>query len=84
VAFTVTGDAAKLNGLNLVGLKRRDTDKSQMNGLRAAFKDLFWGDGTLKERAIEIKSKTAQNPLVDDVLDFVLSESDRSFCKPDT
>lgn len=80
---TVTGDAAKLSGLNLVGLKRRGSDKTAMNELRSTFKRLFKADGTLKERATELKSENLQNPLVDEVLNFVLSESDRSFCKPE-
>jgi len=80
---TVTGDAARLSGVNLVGLKRRQVQKSDMNGLRASFKRLFDGEGTLKERATRLKEENLNNPLVDDVLEFVLSQSDRSFCKPD-
>ena len=80
---TVTGDAAKLSGLNLVGLKRRAANKSDMNELRAAYKQLFGGEGTLKDRAASMKAGGLSNQLVDDVLEFVLSDSDRSFCKPD-
>jgi len=80
---TVTGDAAKLSGLNLVGLKRRNASKSEMNGLRASFKPLFSGEGTFKERATALKNQGLENSLVDDVLDFVLTDSDRSFCKPE-
>ncbi len=80
---TVTGDAAKLSGINLVGLKRRQESKSDMNGLRSSVKRLFNGEGTLKERATQLRDEELNNPLVDDVLDFVLSQSDRSFCKPD-
>lgn len=80
---TVTGDAATLAGLNLVGLKRRSTDKAEMNALRSAYKELFAGGGTLKDRAREMKATNAGNALVTDVVDFVLSDSDRSFCKPE-
>ncbi len=79
---TVTGEAATLDGLNLVGLKRRHADKAQMNGLRAAVKELFGADGTLKDRAQAMKDAgSADNPLVSDVLSFVLAQSERSFCK---
>lgn len=79
---TVTGDAAKLGGLNLVGLKRRGASKDEMNGLRAAFKTLFGETGTLKERAEAVKGEFTGNRLVDTVTAFILSESDRSFCQP--
>lgn len=79
---TVTGDNARLNGLNLVGLKRRNADKADINGLRAAYKALFFGEGTLKERARALSEDAADNPLVERVTQFILSESDRSFCRP--
>ena len=78
---TVTGDNATLSGLNLVGLKRRNADKGEINGLRAAYKALFKGEGTLKERARQFEGD--DNPLVARVAAFILSESDRSFCRPD-
>lgn len=80
---TVTGEAATLSGLNLVGLKRRGADKADMNGLRAAYKALFVSDeGTLKERAEAIQVEYAGNDLVETMVEFVLSQSDRSFCRP--
>lgn len=78
---TVTGDAAMLGGLNLVGLKRRSEDKAAINGLRSAFKDIFTGEGTLKERAVAAQTSYPDNPLVADVVEFILSNSDRSFCQ---
>ena len=78
---TVTGDHAALSGLNLVGLKRRGTDKAEINELRATFKTLFGGEGTLRDRARRIEA--SENPLVAKVAAFILSDSDRSFCRPD-
>lgn len=78
---TVTGDAATLGGLNLVGLKRRQAEKSDMNGLRAAYRQIFAGEGTLKDRAQVAKETYAENPLVQDVVAFILSDSDRAFCQ---
>lgn len=80
---TVTGDAAKLSGLNLVGLKRRDAEKAQINGLRSAYREIFKGEGTLKDRAELVLQSHPDNPLVKDVCTFILSESDRSFCQPE-
>lgn len=81
---TVTGDAARLAGLNLVGLKRRGADKAHMNGLRAAFKSLFSEEGTLQDRTRSVKAAHPDNPLIGDVTDFILSDSDRAFCQPES
>ena len=37
----VSGNRAVLGGLNLVGLKRRDFERDEINALRSAFKDIF-------------------------------------------
>ena len=79
---TVTGDAATLGGLNLVGLKRRNTNKSHMHELRAAYKDLFGGGGTLKERASSVRTLHPENPLIQNLTEFIMADSDRSFCQP--
>ncbi len=79
---TVVGKRASLEALNLVGLKRRGADKSDMQGLRAAFKELFFGDGVLRDKAETLRATSHDNPLVEEVLDFILSESGRSFSTP--
>jgi len=72
-----------LGGLNLVGLKRRGADREAMNGLRAAYKALFAADSTLMDRAHGLADEMPDNPLVQDMLEFVLSASERSFCTPE-
>lgn len=78
----VLSDRAELAGLNLVGLKRRGIDKSQINGLRAAFNDLFLAETTLADRIGIVKKDYADNPLVLQVIDFLESKSNRSFLMP--
>ncbi len=80
---SVVSPRGSLGGLNLVGLKRRGADKDDMNGLRAAYKALFAGEGTLMERARKLEQDMPDNPLVQDVLEFIFSASERSFCTPD-
>ena len=48
---SVIGERAHLAGLNLVGLKRRGAGRDDIHGLRAAFAEMFEGEGTLQERA---------------------------------
>ncbi len=81
---TVMGDRASLAGLNLVGLRRRGADKAEIQGLRAAFTELFSGDGSLHERAAEISARYPQNSLVQTVTEFMSSETSRHFTTPDT
>lgn len=77
---SVMGERASLAGLNLVGLKRRQIDKDNINALRHAFKALFQNsEGTLAERAQKVDSAYAQ-PEVKAVTQFILGSTDRSFC----
>ncbi len=78
---SVSGERPKLAGLNLIGLKRRGLARDEIAALRAAYKVLFSGEGTLRARA-EAMIEDADSMLVREVLSFVLSDSDRSFCTP--
>ncbi len=78
---SVSGERPRLAGLNLIGLKRRGLARDEISALRAAYKSLFSGEGTLRTRA-ESMLERAENPQVREILDFVLSDSDRSFCTP--
>lgn len=79
---SVTGDRAHLAGLNLTGLKRAKVERAQIHGLRAAFADLFEGEGSLQDRALSAGERHAGNPLVEDVVRFITAESSRSFTVP--
>ena len=79
---TVTGERASLEGLNLVGLKRAGVDRGQINGLRAAFKDLFLNDLNVRDNVVAAREKYADNPLVIEVLDFIEADTRRSLTIP--
>ena len=79
----VIGERASLEGLNLVGLKRRNVERERIHALRHVFKELFGSKlTTLNERALELKEKYGNQPEASALIDFVLTESDRSFCTP--
>ncbi|WP_433989160.1 Acyl-[acyl-carrier-protein]--UDP-N-acetylglucosamine O-acyltransferase (plasmid) [Pseudoseohaeicola sp. NH-UV-7] len=71
----------ELDGLNLVGLKRRGVARADITALRSAFHTLAQGQGTFQARAAEL-AETNQNTYVQELLDFVLGDSDRSFLTP--
>jgi UDP-N-acetylglucosamine acyltransferase len=80
---SVIGERAHLAGLNLVGLKRRNAGREAIHGLRAAFGEMFEGEGTLQERARAAADRHAGNPLVQEIVAFVMAGSARSFTMPD-
>ena len=71
-----------LDGLNLIGLKRKGVERDDITALRAAFQTLAQGDGTFQERAKRIGEETT-NEYVDFIVQFILGSSDRSFLTPD-
>jgi UDP-N-acetylglucosamine acyltransferase len=79
---TVNSQRAQLGGLNLIGLKRRGEDKAAINELRRVYKDLFFGEGTLQARA-QALAASSQTHLAQDMVAFVLANSDRAFCAPE-
>jgi UDP-N-acetylglucosamine acyltransferase len=77
----VQGPRGVLDGLNLVGLKRRGVDRSDITALRAAFQMLRDGEGTFHDRAQRLKAEV-DSAYVQEMVDFILGESDRSFLTP--
>lgn len=79
---SVTGNRAHLQGLNLVGLKRRNFDRDTIHSLRSAYRLLFAQEGTMSERIEDVKELFADNEPVMEIVDFIKSESSRSICQP--
>ncbi len=75
------GPRGELDGLNLVGLKRRGVARADITALRAAYQALAQGDGAFQERARRIADET-DSDYVREVVDFILAASDRSFLTP--
>jgi UDP-N-acetylglucosamine acyltransferase len=70
-----------LDGLNLVGLKRRGVAREDITALRAAFQMLAQGEGTFHDRAARLGAETASS-YVREIVDFVLADSGRNFLTP--
>jgi len=77
----VQAPRGELDGLNLVGLKRRGVDRSEITALRAAYQMLAQGEGTFLDRARRLSDET-DSQYVREVTEFILSASDRSFLTP--
>jgi UDP-N-acetylglucosamine acyltransferase len=77
----VQAPRGQLDGLNLVGLKRRGVSRGDITALRAAFQMLAQGDGNFQDRAKRLGDES-DSDYVQHIVDFVTASSDRSFLTP--
>ena len=77
----VQAPRGELDGLNLVGLKRRGVARSDITALRAAFQMLAQGEGTFQDRTRRLGDET-ESDYVREIVHFVTSASDRHFLTP--
>lgn len=78
----VWGNHAHLEGLNLVGLKRRGFSRPAINTLRAAYRMLFAEEGTFQERLEDTAEAYAASPEVMEIVDFIRADSSRPLTTP--
>lgn len=72
--------SANLEGINLVGLKRRDFTRDEIDSLRHFYKDAFCVEGeNLFDVIKELKSKYKNSKVVKDVIKFLESDTKRHF-----
>ncbi|HHY49611.1 MAG TPA: acyl-ACP--UDP-N-acetylglucosamine O-acyltransferase, partial [Alphaproteobacteria bacterium] len=76
------GNRAKLAGLNLIGLKRRKFDREAIHTLRAAYRMIFSSEGALRERVEDAATMFKDEPLVQDIVNFITASTDRPLCLP--
>ncbi|MDT0683991.1 acyl-ACP--UDP-N-acetylglucosamine O-acyltransferase [Roseicyclus sp. F158] len=78
----VQAPRGRLDGLNLVGLKRRGVPREDITALRAAYQMLAQGEGAFQERARRLGDET-DSDYVRQIVEFVTGASDRSYLKPE-
>ena len=79
---SVWGVYAHLEGLNLVGLKRRGFGRDRIKDLRSAYRLLFGPEGTFQERLDDVARVFAENPDVREIVDFIRADASRPLCLP--
>lgn len=77
----VMGPRGTLDGLNLVGLKRKGVARADITALRAAFQTLKDGEGTFHDRAQRL-ADDSDSVYVQQMVAFILGETDRNFLTP--
>ncbi len=78
----VKGERAFLNGLNIVGLKRRGFSRESIDELRSAYRTLFSGEGTVGERIEATQAAYTASPGVMEIVVFMQAESKCGLCLP--
>ena len=79
---SVTGNRARLSGLNIVGLKRRDFSREDIQNLRKAYRLIFAEEGTFAERILDVAELFPDNEPVQDIINFINADSSRAICQP--
>jgi UDP-N-acetylglucosamine acyltransferase len=79
---SVWGNHAHLEGLNLVGLKRRGFSRESINTLRAAYRLLFADEGTFQERLEDTVQTYSGSPEVMEIIGFIRDDANRPLCLP--
>lgn len=82
IPFGATDAEGNLGGLNLIGLKRRGFSRDTIHKLRAAYREIFFGEGTLAARVDEVAARYAGDPVVDKVVAFIRAAGKRRLSTP--
>jgi UDP-N-acetylglucosamine acyltransferase len=76
------GNHARLQGLNLIGLKRKGYGKDAVRRLVAAFRDLFEGEGVFADRLENVQRDYADLPEIMEITAFIREGGKRPLCLP--
>ncbi|MEM9495181.1 MAG: acyl-ACP--UDP-N-acetylglucosamine O-acyltransferase [Pseudomonadota bacterium] len=79
---SAVGNRARLTGLNVIGLKRRGVERGTIHALRAAYRELFFGDGHFKDRVGSVAKTYADVAPVMKIVDFINEDASRSLMSP--
>ena len=79
---SVWGVYAHLEGLNLVGLKRRGFSRDQIKDLRSAYRLLFAPEGTFQERLEDVARVFSASAEVGEIVYFIRADATRPMCLP--
>ncbi|MFG1300252.1 acyl-ACP--UDP-N-acetylglucosamine O-acyltransferase [Xanthobacter sp. V3C-3] len=78
----VLGQAGKLVGLNVVGMRRRGFTKADVHEARAVYRDLFFGEDTFDARLEQVRAKVDSSPFAAAVISFIDADRKRALCHP--
>lgn len=78
----VLGQAGKLVGLNVVGMRRRGFTKAELHEARAVYRDLFFGEGNFEARLARVRGMAGQSNFAAGLVAFIDEGHARPLCQP--
>ena len=75
------GNRNYLNGINLIGLRRKNYENQKIMGLSKAYKEIF-SSKNLHENLSKINGEHKDNELVNEVVTFIAKDKKRPICLP--
>jgi len=78
----VNGQYASLEGLNIIGMKRRQFTKARLATVRSFYQKLFHGPGIFAERLAAVQPLAASDPAIGEILTFIGNGAHRALCLP--
>ena len=78
----VNGQYARLEGLNIVGMKRRKFTRERLAAVRSFYQKLFESAGVFSERLDAARSLAVTDPAVAEILTFIDAGQHRPLCLP--
>jgi UDP-N-acetylglucosamine acyltransferase len=76
------GHRAELQGLNIVGLKRRGFDRATIHALRGAYRLIFFENGSREEKLGQVERQFPDIPAVRMLVDFIRASGNNPLCLP--
>lgn len=79
----VNGQYASLEGLNIIGMKRRKFTKQRLALVRGFYQKLFHGGGIFAERLANVQPMASEDPAIAEILAFIAAGQHRALCLPE-
>lgn len=78
----VKGDRGHLYDVNIIGLKRANFSREEIEAVREAYNMIFFGEKVLSENINDAEEKLKDSSGVKEIINFMRYKSHRSFCLP--
>jgi UDP-N-acetylglucosamine acyltransferase len=78
----VNGQYAALEGLNIIGMKRRKFTRERLAKVRSFYQTLFHGPGVFSERLAAAQPMAGEDPAIAEILQFIDAGKHRPLCLP--